>query len=150
MSIPRDWRGTSQVSSPVEPALTCPSAPCESGAVLLGVAGSGGDFGYITPAVRVSEDLAAKLKAQGSPERRIRFAQQCVKGRCIQWTGNRCGVIDRVLDARAEHTTHDSMPLALPRCAIRSTCRWFAQAGADACGACPLVLTDLRMLGGTG
>ena len=126
--------------------LTCPSAPCESGALLLGVAGPGKEFGYITPAVRVSDELAAKLQARGSPERRLRFAQPCVEGRCIQWTGSRCGVIDSILDARIKHPTAHSAPEALPRCAIRPTCRWFAQSGAEACRACPLILTDVRML----
>jgi hypothetical protein len=34
----------------------------------------------------------------------------------------------------------------LPRCAIRSSCRWFAQRGAEACAVCPLVVADI---GGT-
>ena len=34
----------------------------------------------------------------------------------------------------------------LPRCAIRRTCRWFAQRGADACAVCPRVVADI---GGT-
>lgn len=148
MPIPGEPRRV--ISGRIEPGLTCPSAPCDSGAVLLGVAGPEGQFGYLTPAVRVSDDLAAKLQARGSPERRFRFAQPCVEGRCRQWTGSRCGVIDRVLDARSEHAERDSTREALPQCAIRPTCRWFAQSGADACSACPLVLTDLRMLEQTG
>ena len=63
-----------------------------------------------------------------------------MEGRCAQWTGSRCGVIDTVL------TTPDrpAVPERLPHCGIRSTCRWYAQSGAEACAVCPLVITDLR------
>ena len=33
---------------------------------------------------------------------------------------------------------------ALPRCAIRPTCRWFRQEGREACLRCPQVATELR------
>jgi hypothetical protein len=63
-----------------------------------------------------------------------------------QWTGSRCGVIDRALAAGvapAAAGEDAGARASLPQRAIRSTCRWFAQSGADACSICPLIATDL-------
>ena len=38
----------------------------------------------------------------------------------------------------------DPVVRALPRCAIRPTCRWFRQEGPAACFRCPQVVTDSR------
>ena len=53
-------------------------------------------------------------------------------------------VIEQVLDhpGVADAVAADDRPV--PRCAIRRTCRWFAQEGAAACHACPFVITDAR------
>jgi hypothetical protein len=131
-------------SSSAESRRTCPSAPCESGATLLGIVDADGSVGYLTPPLQIDDDFVRSAKRGRDPERRFRFAGTCVEGGCKQWTGTRCGVIDRVLAAGVGQDAGDGSAgrAALPRCAIRSTCRWFAQAGADACGACPLVVTD--------
>jgi hypothetical protein len=123
-------------SSNAEPR-TCPSAPCAPGATLLGIVNAGGSVGYVSTPLQIDDDFVRTAKQGRDPERRFRFANTCVESGCKQWTGSRCGVIDRVLadGDRAEAA-------ALPHCAIRSTCRWFAQSGAAACGACPLVVTD--------
>jgi len=126
-------------SSRAEPQRTCPSAPCEPGATLLGVVNADGSVGYLTPPLQIDDDFVQRAKQGRDPERRFRFANTCVEGGCKQWTGTRCGVIDRAL---ADGVGNDAARAGLPHCAIRSTCRWFAQSGADACGACPLVVTD--------
>jgi hypothetical protein len=49
-------------------------------------------------------------------------------------------------DALAAEPTASSEPPApsrrLPACAIRRTCRWYHQRGAEACAACPLVVAE--------
>jgi hypothetical protein len=97
--------------------------------------------GYITPPIPVDDEFVAKVRTGRSPEQRFRFAGNCIEGGCAQWTGSRCGVIDAVLAVGGD-TAADG--IRLPRCAIRSTCRWFAQSGAGACSVCPLVVTDRR------
>jgi hypothetical protein len=128
-------------SEPRARELTCPSWQCEPGATLLGVVNAGGTVGYITPALEVDEDFVARAHRGRTPERRFRFAGPCVEGRCRHWTGERCGVIDEVMS-----TPDPPAVESLPRCSIRSNCRWFDQAGADACRVCPFVVTDLRKL----
>ena len=129
-------------SSGGEPApgageLTCPSSRCEPGATLLGVIEADGTVGYITPRLTIDEAFVERAHEGRRPESRFRFAGQCVESGCRQWTGTRCGVIDRVMGAGLEPRAG-----GLPRCAIRSSCRWFAQAGAEACAVCPLVITE--------
>ena len=119
----------------------CPSARCETDAILLGVITADGRVGYLRPELRVDADFVAAAGAGRQPEKRFRFAQPCVEGRCAHWTGSRCGVIQTVLDApEAEAAAAESRPL--PRCSIRRQCRWFAEHGAAACRVCPLVIRD--------
>jgi hypothetical protein len=121
----------------------CPSARCAEGAVLLGVVGSDGKVGFVTPRIEIDRDFVTEAHKGRTPEKRFRFAQPCLRGGCTEWTGTRCGVIDRAIDAaRRQGLSKDLADL--PRCSIRSSCRWFAQIGADACTVCPLVITDLQ------
>jgi hypothetical protein len=118
----------------------CPSARCEEGAVLLGVIGPDGVVGYVTPQLTVDDDFVRHVRRGRTPEARFRFAQPCIEKKCMQWTGCRCGLIDKLLNspAVAEIVGHSRGPL--PKCAIRPTCRWFAQAAAKACAVCPLIV----------
>jgi len=121
---------------------SCPSARCEPGATLLGIVEADGRVGYITPALQIDEKFVEQAQRGRAPEKRFRFAGTCVEGGCAQWTGTRCGVIDRALAADVVEPPLKAAREPLPQCAIRSSCRWFAQSGADACRVCPLVTTD--------
>ena len=121
----------------------CPSARCEDGAILLGIVGKNGVVGYVRPLMRVDEAFVRKAREGHAPERRFRFSQPCIESACKQWSGDRCGVIDRALPAAEEAGASYTSGKALPRCTIRPRCRWFAQAGRDACAVCPLVITDV-------
>ena len=124
---------------------TCPSAPCESGGTLLGLIDENGRVGYLTPAITIDQEFVDKVEQGRSPRKRFRFAGPCVEGRCRQWTGSRCGIVDTAIEA-----VDGLDPAAareegvLPQCAIRSSCRWYAQEGAAACAACSFVITDCR------
>jgi hypothetical protein len=108
---------------------------------LLGIIGTNGRVGYLTPSTTVDAEFDTMARRAGPPEERFRFASPCVENGCAQWTGTRCGVIDAVLavDELREHAAAE-----LPRCAIRPSCRWFAQSGAAACAVCPLIITECR------
>ncbi|NUQ93809.1 MAG: hypothetical protein HOQ11_01575 [Gemmatimonadaceae bacterium] len=118
----------------------CPSARCEEGAILVGVVLGDGRVAYAAEEARIDAEFVAIAREGRQPESRFRFAGRCVQGACRQWTGSRCGVIDRVLDEGLAAAA--SMPATLPQCSIRAQCRWFDQAGADACAACPVVITS--------
>jgi hypothetical protein len=113
--------------------------------VLLGIIGANGRVGYVRPQVRIDADFVVEASKGRSPERRFRFAGPCVEGACSQWTGSRCGIIDRVSEAQAG-VDPDAVGFEghLPRCSIRASCGWFAQLGGRACAVCPLVITDQR------
>jgi len=122
----------------------CPSARCEEGAILLGIVGKDGVVGYVSPLITVDQDFVRQAHKGRAPEKRFRFSQPCIEGGCRQWTGSRCGVIDRALQATEEADTPDVWDGVLPKCSIRSRCRWFAQVGRRACTVCPLVMTDVE------
>lgn len=128
---------------------TCPSTTCEPGATLLGVIGPDGRLRYVSPALAIDDAFVATAHEGRSPERRFRFAGECVETGCQQWHDDRCGVIDRVL---SDQRVVEKVPTNqhLPHCAIRRTCRWFEQCGQDACNACPIVITDARVENTTG
>jgi hypothetical protein len=111
--------------------------------VLLGVVGSNGLVGYVRPRLEIDASFVEEAKKGRPPEKRFRFAGPCVEGRCAQWTGSRCGVIDMAVEEQ-EAGRVPTVEGDLPKCSIRGRCRWFAQMGARACHVCPLVVTDAR------
>lgn len=125
---------------------TCPSANCAPGATLLGTLGDDGRIHNMRSRVEVSAEFAAEAARLGPPEARMRFAAPCQEGGCGQWTGEKCGIIEKVM-SHLEQIAPPA-PVAAPGtpqpCVIRATCRWFDQRGADACSACSMVVTDQK------
>lgn len=124
--------------------LTCPSGRCEEGAILLGIVGGEGVLGYIRPRIEVDAAFCREAHKETRPETRFRFAQQCVEGRCVQWTGSRCGLIHRVLESPKGAKIAETSSTFLPECVIRPSCRWFAQVGVKACSVCPWIVHSLE------
>ncbi len=126
-----------------ETPKSCPSAPAAPGNTLLGMLGPDGRIHNLRTTMAVDDAFVARASQHGPPEARMRFAGTCVTSGCKQWTGARCGVIDR---AMREIGAAGGAPAAesLPPCTIRATCRWFSQIGANACAACTLIVTDTR------
>lgn len=119
----------------------CPSAPGVPGALVVGVVGPDGRVSNLGAPLEADAGFLARVAEDGPPERRFRFASPCVEGRCAQWTGRACGIVEHVLDHLGPAATADAA-MRLPRCAIRRDCRWFGQRGAAACAGCALVRTD--------
>jgi hypothetical protein len=119
--------------------VLCPSSRCEPGAILLGIRLPNGRVHFAHDVMEVSDEFAVAARSGRSPGARFRFSSPCVRGACRQWTGERCGVIDLIL----EHMV--SPDGDLPACPIRDRCRWFHQSGTEACRICPLVSTDVRV-----
>jgi hypothetical protein len=118
----------------------CPSAPCEEGALLLGVMTSSGRLAYLQPPTKVDAEFVAKVKARGRPEQAYRFSSPCVEAACPQWTGESCGIGEMI--AQQAETVPEPRSTGLPTCAIRSSCRWYSEQGRDACMVCPLIVAD--------
>lgn len=129
--------------APADTQRSCPSAPAAPGARLLGLLGPDGRVHNLKSVVTVDDGFLQAAAEAGPVEARMRFASRCQTSGCAQWTGSRCGVIDKAL-AHIEA----ALPVeerALPPCTIRSDCRWYAQTGARACGACSYIVTDRRV-----
>jgi hypothetical protein len=123
----------------VEPL--CPSFTCVDKALLIGIIGPDGKVAYLNPAPTVDQKFVDVASQGRPPEQRFRFAAPCVTSSCAHWSGARCAVVDHALSV-AEGSTESPAATSsepLPRCAVRSQCRWFAQRGRDACKACPSV-----------
>ncbi len=127
------------MSSDRPEGLACPSARAEPGNLLYGRVNDGRVERLGTP-LEVTQDFVDAVSSNGPAEQRYRFAGTCHEGKCAQWNGHGCGVIERVL-LEARESGEGS---ALPRCFLRANCRWFAQRSAAACEACTLVITDRR------
>jgi len=117
----------------------CPSYTCKDGSILLGVVMRHGRVAFSADRIIVNQEFVDIAREGRSPEKRFRFGGQCIQSGCKQWTGNRCGVIDSVIEEEKERLDYSS----LPECSIRPECRWFDQRGAEACAICPEVITDL-------
>jgi hypothetical protein len=126
-----------------EEKVLCPSSRCEEGATLVGIVMPDGRIGFSAEQIKITAEFVEAAREGRAPEKRFRFAGNCIKAGCRQWTGSRCGVIDSVMtDAPPELSVEAE---DLPECSIRAQCRWFGQAGAAACAVCEFVITDLRV-----
>jgi hypothetical protein len=116
-------------------AQTCPSSHCAPGNLLIGIVAGDGSIVPVRPPLPVDETFVdeAQQASGRPPEARFRFAGRCVTSLCRQWTGSRCVVGDVV-------AASDPGPQSLQPCAIRPTCRWWAQNGPAACRGCTLVV----------
>lgn len=131
----------SAAQSADRPQTTCPSAPPEPGSSLFGIVTGAGQVAYLNPAVPATQELIQGLTQDGVPiENRLRFSGGCMEHRCVQWSGEpgagRCGLVDRAVE---KLNIGDGLE-TLPHCAIRGTCRWYAQHKRRACAACPEVI----------
>ena len=125
---------------PDGPAI-CPGAPGTPGAALIGVVEAAGRVANLGTPLPVDTGFLEAARAHEPPERRFRFSSPYTEGRCAQWDGRRCGLIDRIHDY-VEAAGALEIPPTLPACAIRAGCRWWRQRGPAACAICPLVATD--------
>ncbi len=69
--------------------------------MLVGVVLSDGRVGFAADRIEVDAEFVRTASEGRVPEKRFRFASPCARGACSQWTGSRCGVIDRVMESTA-------------------------------------------------
>lgn len=122
----------------IDQALSCPSAPHDTpGATVFGVVlgdRQTPEVAYL--AKQTTLDPGMDLAAQGvDPGHAFRFTAQCAQSKCGQWNRGGCR-LGRDIAARLQPVVDTA-----PACAIRSTCRWFAENGVSACVRCPQVTT---------
>ncbi|MFI6759000.1 hypothetical protein ACIBF5_07620 [Micromonospora sp. NPDC050417] len=120
----------------------CPSTPKANATVFLGMITPAGRVAYVTPPLAAEVALAGLPDPTEATESRYRLAGPCVTSSCGFWTGDHCGLGERLVASYQETGVPDEA--ALPRCAIRRTCRWYAEQGPAACPACSHVVTDAR------
>lgn len=117
----------------------CPSAqPNMNGALAIGVidhCGESPEVAYLERPLPVSRELL-KMSRPLRPTEIFRFAAPCQERACSHWTGNECKLVKRIVRLLPEVSS------TLPKCHVRSTCRWYAQEGRSACSRCPQVVTQ--------
>jgi hypothetical protein len=121
-------------------SILCPAHRCKPGSLLLGVREENGSMSILPQALPIDDAFIARARQHPVPaEQRFRFTNKCIEGGCRQWTGNGCGVVERVLGF-IDEIPADAIT---PRCGITSRCRWYVQRGPEACRICPYVLTEI-------
>jgi hypothetical protein len=121
-----------------DPSPVCPSSVPELvDTVVFGVVGGSVEaprVSYLAGTIEPSRELL-DLADPVAPTEVFRFAGPCVERACQQFHDGRCSIGDRLVSL-AEPVVE-----RLPRCAIRSRCRWWAENGRAACLRCPAVVT---------
>jgi hypothetical protein len=100
--------------------------------------GTDGRVSYLAeplPATAVSAAIPDGIPAT----RVLRFASHCVS-ECSNRVGDSCGLIDRM----AALPTPAAETASVPRCHLRTHCKWWHQAGVGACRRCPAVVTTTQ------
>jgi hypothetical protein len=119
--------------------LLCPSAPSEIAegqifAVVLRGDEARNAVAYLNRTTPMREDLRLRSDLV-STEEVFRVAGPCGERRCRHFDGAHCGLAQRITELLAPSVDR------LPRCAIRSSCRWWAEQRASACVRCPSIAT---------
>ena len=121
-------------------SLLCPSAhPDMAGARVFAVVGGTAEqprADYLAQSVPLTDEIRA-LAQPVDPAEVFRVASPCVQGACQHFDGG-----EHI--CRLGRKTAALAPIVverLPRCAIRPSCRWWAQEGVSACRRCPQVAT---------
>jgi hypothetical protein len=121
------------------PRLDCPSAqPNWEGSAVLGVVlGSVIEprVAFLEKTLPVNDELLSQT-APVAPTEVLRFKASCIQGRCVHFKHRECTLVSRILEAL------QPVVEGLPPCEIRGSCRWFRQAGSQACVRCPQVVTN--------
>jgi hypothetical protein len=121
-------------------ALDCPSAATSSqDAEIFGVVGGSVDaprVHYLEKPVPVTTELLENLGEARAGEV-LRIRGRCAQGGCVHYADHCC-----TLGRKIAELPHQG-PAKLPPCAIRSTCRWFAEQGKSACQRCPSIVTEI-------
>ena len=120
------------------PAL-CPSVTGKArDAQVIGFVGADGMVASISTPIPLTDTMRETIGPQ--PERKFRLAGACSQGRCVNWRGQACGLIDRMRDQVGRQGGALAEGSALPSCGIRSACVWWRQAGIEACRVCSNVV----------
>ncbi|MDK2123985.1 nitrogen fixation protein [Parachitinimonas caeni] len=128
--------------------LMCPSSPWDTpdGKVFGIVAGTveKPEVHYLKETLDATPELVAKLNGE-DPGEVLRVAAPCAKTACKHHDGeaHQCTLVSRIV------STVPIMFVGRAPCAIRSTCLWWAQEGAEACKRCPKVVTHPRVIADT-
>ena len=115
----------------------CPSGdPSLPETVVLGVQSyERGELTYLAEPIAAAEAL--EMVPEGvAPTRILRFASHCSTG-CSHRDGPDCTLIKRIMAIPAAEPGTTSVP----RCHLRSHCKWWDQVGVEACQRCPAVST---------
>jgi hypothetical protein len=119
----------------------CPSTSVGNSTVFLGMITPARKVAYVTPQMPLDVVRDTLDDSEGALERRYRFAGPCVTSKCGFWTGEYCGLGAKLVES---YQDTGEPQLELPKCAIRRTCRWFAEQGPAACSPCSYVITEGR------
>jgi hypothetical protein len=107
------------------------------GVRVLGVVertGEGFEVSYLNEPLAATPEVLA-LASPAHPTEVFRLAAVCQTDRCPHFDGANCGLATRIVQILP------AVVDKLPRCQIRSECRWFHQEGAAACRRCPQIST---------
>jgi hypothetical protein len=119
--------------------LLCPSSqPGQEGSRILGVVSGPAEapqLAYLNEYLPVTEELLAGT-APVKPLQVFRIAARCEEKACCHFDGTRCNLVTRIVQILPAATE------SLPKCTIRSSCRWYQQEGKGACLRCPQVITE--------
>lgn len=90
---------------------------------------------YVSGHQPVTEELM-HLSAPLRPTDVFRFAARCNTSSCTHFDGKDCQLATRILAG------FGAVDTALPACALRKSCRWYAQEGGEICLRCSQITTN--------
>jgi len=125
--------------------ILCPSAQCKEKSIILGRVQKNGHIAFLSEKIEVDKTFVEIAHLGHKPEKKFRFADDCMTSNCKFWHSGKCNVIDILMIIFASKQNDDQPMKELPNCSIRSECRWYKQVGEKACKICPKIITDISI-----
>ncbi len=133
----------------MESSKSCPSYIAKPGAELFGIVTTDGQVAYLEESIKIDQTFVEKAaeheaRTGQAAEDRFRFSGKCIQGGCSQWDHEHsaCSLVGRIKEALQKKA--EAVEAELSPCAIRSSCRWYFQGGADACLHCNEVVRSVE------
>lgn len=120
-----------------ENSLDCPSYIARPGADLFGIVGENGNVVYLNDTIRIDKTFVDEAQKGRPAEERFRFSGKCIQHGCHQWENGKCGLIEKVIQLHQFPASNSPQ-----NCAIRNSCRWYAQEKELACANCSEVFRN--------
>jgi len=117
--------------------LSCPSSIANEHAKIIGIK-LNEEVNILPQLLPVTNEFLKLANKDNTMLKDFRFTNKCIESSCNKWNGNKCGLVDKLIEKI------ETQASKIPLCSIRQSCRWYSQKGFDACIICEKITYEME------